>query len=200
MAHRILILFAHPAYQRSRANQHLVEAVRDMANVTFHEVYPDFLIDVAREKQLLVDHDGIVFQHPFYWYSCPALMKEWLDLVLEYGFAYGEGGTALRGKWLLSALTTGGSRDAYRHGGYNHFTMRELLRPFEQTAVLCGMRYLPPFVAHSMSESLRPGALQEYANHYGKLMERLRDEDVASMDLDNVNYINELVEEPSSNA
>ena len=120
MPNSILILFAHLAYQRSRANRHLVESVRALEGVTFHdlyEVYPDFIIDVEHEKQLLVDHDVIVFQHPFYWYSCPALMKEWQDLVLEYGFAYGEGGTALRGKWLMSALTTGGSRDAYRHSG-----------------------------------------------------------------------------------
>jgi len=58
----------------------------------------------------------IVFHHPFYWYSSPAILKEWQDLVLEYGFAYGHEGTALRGKKSLSAsrleeasrLTAGG--------------------------------------------------------------------------------------------
>ena len=75
---RILILFAHPALQKSRVNALLAAAARPVPGVTFHdlyEAYPDFDIDVAREQKLLLDHDVIVFQHPFYWYSCPALLK-----------------------------------------------------------------------------------------------------------------------------
>jgi putative NADPH-quinone reductase len=113
----ILILFAHPAYQRSRGNRFLVEAVQQSDAFTFrdlYEHYPDFNIDVAEEQRLLLEHDVIVLQHPFYWYSCPALLKEWLDLVLEHGFAYGHDGEALRGKSMLSAITTGGSERATR--------------------------------------------------------------------------------------
>src|SRR6187455_1899648 len=104
MAVRVLILFAHPALHRSRVNRVLVEAVRSLEGVTFHdlyEVYPDLLLDVDREQALLREHDVVVWQHPFFWYSAPALVKEWQDLVLELGFAYGEGGTALRGKRAL---------------------------------------------------------------------------------------------------
>jgi hypothetical protein len=60
-----------------------------------YEEYPDFYINVKREQQLLIEHDIIVFQHPFYWYSSPAILKQWEDLVLEFGFAYGPGGTKL---------------------------------------------------------------------------------------------------------
>ena len=60
-----------------------------------YAAYPDFMIDVKREQQLLLDHDIIVLQHPFYWYSSPAIIKEWLDLVLENGWAYGTGGSNL---------------------------------------------------------------------------------------------------------
>jgi glutathione-regulated potassium-efflux system ancillary protein KefG len=56
--------------------------------------------------------------------------------VLEYGFAYGEGGTTLRGKKFLSAITMGGGEKAYSRDGYNRYTIRELLVPFEQTARL----------------------------------------------------------------
>ena len=73
--------------------------------------------------------------------------------------------------------------------------MRELLRPFEQTALLCGMHYLPPFVAHSMNESRQPGALQAYGTCFGRLIERLRDQDIGSMPLEAFVYLNELVEE-----
>src|SRR5258708_2220267 len=139
MPARVLVLFAHPAFQKSRINRHLAAAARAVDGITFHdlyEAYPDFQLDVAHEQELLLAHDVIVFQHPFYWYSCPALLKEWLDLVLEYNFAYGPHGTRLHGKTLLSALTTGGPEHAYARDGHNHFTIRELLAPFEQTALL----------------------------------------------------------------
>jgi glutathione-regulated potassium-efflux system ancillary protein KefG len=146
---RVLILFAHPALHKSRINRAMADAVSGMDGVTFHdlyEVYPDLHIAVDAEQQKLREHDVIVFQHPMFWYSSPAILKEWQDLVLESGFAYGEGGDALRGKRMLSAISTGGAQEAYRRGGLNHFTIRELLAPFEQTARLCGMEYLEPFV------------------------------------------------------
>ena len=55
----------------------------------------NFFIDVHAEQKLLLDHDIIIWQHPFYWYSAPAIIKEWMDLVLEHGFAYGENGRSL---------------------------------------------------------------------------------------------------------
>lgn len=69
------------------------------------------------EQRLLESHDAVVFQHPFFWYSSPSRVKEWLDLVLEYHWACGEGGTALPGKILAHAISAGGSEDAYRRGG-----------------------------------------------------------------------------------
>ena len=174
---RVLVLFAHPALQKSRINIHLAAAARPVAGVTFHdlyEAYPDFHIDVSREQALLRAHDAIVFQHPFYWYSCPAVLKEWLDLVLEYGFAYGPGGDALRGKTLVSALTTGGPGSAYARTGYNHFTLAELLAPFEQTARLCGMKWLPPFVVADTVRLTDPAAIATHAAAYVRFLETLR--------------------------
>ncbi len=126
------------------------------------------------KQQLLTSHDLIVFQHPLYWYSSPALLKEWQDLVLEYGFAYGEKGTALQGKRLLSVLSAGGPQDAYTKVGYNRFTLRELLTPFEQTARLCGMEYLTPFVVHN-SRALANDEIERHAAEYRQRLEALRD-------------------------
>ena len=153
MAKRVLILFAHPALHRSRINAAMVDAVSDLENVTvldLYEEYPDFHIEVPEQQRLLVEHDVIIWQHPFYWYSAPALLKEWMDVVLEYGFAYGDEGTALRGKKAMNALTTGGQEEAYSSTGANRFTMRQLLAPFDQTAHLCGIEYLEPFVVHGV--------------------------------------------------
>ncbi len=177
MPQRILVLLAHPARRRSRANAALRAAAEEVDGVTLHdlyEAYPDFLIDVDREQELLLAHDVVVFQHPLYWYSCPAILKEWQDLVLEHGFAYGREGTALAGKSLLSAVTAGGGEAAYRPGGVNRHAVEEFLRPFEATARLCHMRWLPPFVVHG-THLLDAATLARHAAGYRALLERLRD-------------------------
>jgi glutathione-regulated potassium-efflux system ancillary protein KefG len=138
----VLILLAHPALEKSRVNARLAAAVQDLHGITFHdlyEAYPEFDIDVPREQRLLKAHSTIVLQHPFFWYSTPALVKQWEDLVLEHGWAYGSGGTALAGKRLLSMISTGGGEDAYRHGGPRGETMSDLLSPLRRTFELCGM-------------------------------------------------------------
>jgi len=173
----VLILFAHPALEKSRVNRHPVAAVRGLEHVTVHdlyEAYPDFQIDVGHEQTLLTAHDVVVFHHPFYWYSTPPLLKQWQDLVLEHGWAYGSAGSALRGKTFLSVVTTGGREGAYQEGGYNRFTMRQLLAPIEQTARLCGMDFLPPFVVHG-THRMTPDDVAAHARDYAEVIAALRD-------------------------
>ena len=150
---KALILFAHPSVKGSRAGRTLRDAVASLPGVTVHDLYatyPDFLIDVRREQELLTEHDLVVLQHPFYWNSCPPLLKLWLDDVLEHGWAYGEKGMQLKGKTLWTVVTAGGPSEAYREGGANRFEMRTLLSPFDQTAHLCGMRYPEPLIVHGV--------------------------------------------------
>jgi len=178
---RILVLFAHPALEKSRVNRQLIRSIQEMESVTIHDLYehyPNFHINVKVEQELLLAHDIIVFQHPFYWYSSPAILKEWQDLVLEHDFAYGHNGTALRGKKFLSAITTGGTQEAYCRKGHNYFTIRELLAPFEQTAHLCGMEYLPPFVVHGTHQLQEVHQITSYVESYQKAIAMLRDNTV----------------------
>ena len=176
---RILILFAHPVLERSRVNRRLLAAVRDITGVTVHdlyEAYPTLVVDAKREQRLLNDHDVVVFQHPFYWYSTPAILKEWQDLVLEHGWAYGRGGTQLRGKITFNAITTGGPESAYHRAGYNRFTIRELLAPWDQTAHLCGMRFLAPFTVHAALRVAGDDDVAQARATYRQLIEALRDD------------------------
>ncbi|KUE78268.1 glutathione-regulated potassium-efflux system oxidoreductase KefF [Aeromonas schubertii] len=194
---RILVLFAHPALQKSRANRSLLQAISDLEGVTLHDLYqtyPDQLIDVKREQALLAEHDLIVFQHPFYWYSCPAILKEWCDLVLEYGYAYGQEGTALHGKQWLSAITTGGAPESYSEAGYNHRPLLDFLLPFQQTARMCGMTWLPPFVLHSFHKLSEPGAFTRCGQEYRRLLEALRDDRLAQEQLAGRDYLRDLLE------
>ena len=174
---RVLVLFTHPAVERSRVNRVLAAAVRGLESVTFHDLYdayPDFDLDVRKEQALLADHDAIVVQHPFYWYSTPAMVKEWEDLVLEHGWAYGTGGTALHGKILMHALTSGGRERTYGPDGGNRFTIRQFLAPLEQTARLCGMDWLAPFVVHG-THAMTQEQIEGHARDYRAVVEALRD-------------------------
>ncbi|MCV5747032.1 NAD(P)H-dependent oxidoreductase, partial [Escherichia coli] len=76
-----------------------------MTCVDLYGEYPRFNINIDREQQRLREHDVVIFQFPLYWYSTPAILKEWQDLVLEYGFAYGTEGTELQGKTMLCVLS-----------------------------------------------------------------------------------------------
>lgn len=193
---RILILFAHPALEKSRVNRQLLRSLTGLDAITIHDLYeqyPHFHINVKFEQGLLLSHDIIVFQHPFYWYSSPAILKEWQDLVLEYGFAYGDGGSALKGKKFLSAITTGGSQEAYCRQGHNYFTVRELLTPFQQTAHLCGMDYLPPFVIHGTHQLRQLSDMAHHIDHYRQIMLALRDDRVDWEQLQQFKHLNDAL-------
>jgi len=175
---KILILLAHPKFELSRVNNSLVKSISGLESITINDLYenyPDFNIDLEKEKQLLAGHDVIVWHHPLYWYSCPPLLKQWIDLVLEIGWAYGPGGDALSGKYIFNAITSGGSGEAYQKNGRNRFTLREFLVPFEQTAILCKMKYLPPFAVQG-SHFISGHDLQDHAQQYAGLLTLLRDE------------------------
>lgn len=147
----VYVLGAHPNWRESRVNRGLWEAAQGLPNVRARDLfaaYPDYDIDVAAEQAQAQPASLIVLLHPIQWYSMPALLKLWLDEVLAYGWAYGPGGTALQGKDLWLVTTTGGPEDSYHPQGYNRYFFDAFLPPYEQTAALCGMRFLPPLVLH----------------------------------------------------
>jgi glutathione-regulated potassium-efflux system ancillary protein KefG len=169
---RVLVLFAHPRLEKSRANRKLIAQVPVDERITFvdlYDRYPDFNIDIAAEQSQLAAHDVVVWHHPLYWYSAPPLVKQWIDLVLAFGWAYGPGGTALRGKALCHVVTTGGAEAAYQHEGMHGWTLSEFLRPLERTATLCGIRWLPPFAVHG-THRLSDEELDAAARRYAQLL------------------------------
>ncbi|HMT29653.1 MAG TPA: NAD(P)H-dependent oxidoreductase [Bacteroidia bacterium] len=172
---KILILFAHPLLEKSRIHKSLLKSLPTSENITFrdlYELYPDFNIDVKKEKQLLLEHDIIIWQHPVYWYSVPPLLKQWIDVVLEFGWAYGPGGNKLQGKFIFNAISSGGQQAVYSPEGKNRFTIRQFLAPLDQTAVLCHLTYLPPFVVHG-THLLNNDQINEYAKQYRLLLLKL---------------------------
>ena len=193
---KVLILFAHPRLENSRINQSMVGKIPASPMITFvdlYEKYPDFNVNIEEEKKLLEAHDIIIWHHPLYWYSAPPLLKQWIDMVLELGWAYGPGGTALSGKWIFNAITTGGTKEAYSREGHNRFYLNEFLAMFNQTAHLCKMIYLPPFVlqgTHRLSDAQNARGAQAYC----EILEGLIDGRWELETLIKLNNLNELIE------
>jgi glutathione-regulated potassium-efflux system ancillary protein KefF len=148
---RIYLIAAHPRWRDSRVNRRLLEAARTVPDLDINDLYqsyPDYAIDIEAEQARLARADLLVLMHPIQWYAMPPLQKLWMDDVLRYGWAYGKGGHALEGKdcWLVA--TTGGPEASYHPRSYNRYFFDAFLPPYEQTAALCGMRFLPPLVFH----------------------------------------------------
>ena len=163
----------------------MYNATKGLPGVTLVDLYaeyPRMNIDVDREQQRLIEHDIIIFMHPLYWYSTPAILKEWQDLVLEHGFAYGSEGTALQGKIFFNVLSAGGELFTYSEKGYNHYTIRELLHPLEQMAILCQMTYLPPFALFGARTAVEEGRMKTHISQWKHLIQALL-EDRVNMEL-----------------
>ncbi|HNJ84673.1 MAG TPA: NAD(P)H-dependent oxidoreductase [Piscinibacter sp.] len=176
-APEVLVLAAHPQMEQSRINRAMLQAAAGAAAASngrielrdLYALYPDYFIDSAAERARLAAARLVVMQCPVHWYSLPPLLKLWLDEVLAFGWAYGPGGTALQGKDLWLALSTGGSQQAYSPEGYNRYFFDAFLPPMEQTAALCGMRFLPPLVLHGAHHA----GEAEVAAHAALYAERL---------------------------
>lgn len=176
-APEVLVLAAHPQMEQSRINRAMLQAAAGAAAASngrielrdLYALYPDYFIDSAAERARLAAARLVVMQCPVHWYSLPPLLKLWLDEVLAFGWAYGPGGTALQGKDLWLALSTGGSQQAYSPEGYNRYFFDAFLPPMEQTAALCGMRFLPPLLLHGAHHASEA----EIAAHAALYAERL---------------------------
>lgn len=192
---KTLILFAHPRYEDSIVQQSLIKHIRTLPGVRIHDLYehyPEFNINIEYEQELLLEHDLIIWMHPFYWYSAPPIIKQWIDLVLEHGWAYGKGGTALTGKHVLSCISSGGPKQAYQAEGFHGYTVHEFLRPFERTTTLCNMNYLPPFFVHG-SHKITPEELENHGKLFQECIKKLSQENIDLEELKKLDYLNDWI-------
>lgn len=147
----VAVILAHPYPDRSRANAALARALEGLPGLdvrSLYDLYPTFAIDAEAERRALAEAKSVVWQHPLYWYSVPALLKLWFEKVLVMGWAYGAGGHALRGKRCLWVVTTGGDAESYSPEGGHRHTFETFVPSIRQTAEFCGMEWLEPIVLH----------------------------------------------------
>jgi len=172
----VLVVFAHPALERARVNPALIQAADTVSGVAIrdlYELYPDLTVDVAAEQKALRAARSLVLQFPLYWYSAPALLKEWFDLVLTSGFAYGPDGTSLKGKTMTCAVTAAGKGSIF-HARGNGLSPEEVVRPFQGIAAASGMRWIEPFVV-TQAQRLEASGIARESARYQRYLEGLAD-------------------------
>jgi len=164
----ILVVYAHPHHARSVTNRALLDAVRDLDGVRVHALYdryPDFSIDGDAERELLLEAELVVLQHPLYWYAPPALLKLWFEEVLRHGWAFGEGERRLAGKHCQWVVTTGAPANGYLPEGMHGHDFEAFVPVVRQTAKFCGMHWHEPIVVHGASR-IDPEVLEREAAGY----------------------------------
>lgn len=202
---KLLVYYAHPGHNKSRVNRGMFDAAAAIDSIDVLDLYaryPRFNINIDEEQQRLIDHDIIVFQFPVFWYSTPSIIKEWCDLVLEYGFAYGPDGDKLKGKSMLLAISAAGPESAYSTDGYQRYPLRTFLTPLEQTAALCNMRFLPPYVLFGSLHAPDDGRADGHVEGYRQLLEALRSDQfdfaaAGTVDIINAGNIDSLLTLPT---
>ena len=152
---KTLVIVTHPDIEKSVINKKWIDELKKYPEkYTVHqlyEAYPDGKINIAEEQKLMESYDKIVFQFPFYWFSSPPLLKQWLDEVVLYGWAYGSSsGFKLAGKKMSLAVTAGIDEDGYSKSGEYKYTMKELFRPYELTFDYIQADYKEPFVYYGI--------------------------------------------------
>lgn len=170
---KTLIVLSHPTMEESIVNKALIETIKGEHEITLHDLYGAYTtvenIDIAREQELLLTHERIIFQFPLYWFSSPAMLKEWLDKVFAYGFAYGHEGTKLAGKEAHIVISAGSPLSEYSATGYNHFTIEEYLLPLKASIAYAGMEFKSIFAVGG-ALSITPEALAQSATEYKKFV------------------------------
>ncbi len=71
---KILDIVVHPHLTESVVNKAWMNRLKQEEDIIVHDLYgayPDRIIDVGKEQQLLQEHDRIVFQFPMYWSAAP---------------------------------------------------------------------------------------------------------------------------------
>lgn len=149
---KTLIIISHPNIDNSVVHKRWIKELNKHPDLfTIHhldQAYPDGVINVQKEQKLIENHDALILQFPIFWFNCPPSLKEWLDKVFVYGWAFGSTGKNLVNRKIALAISAGIVQKDYTKTGRYHYTLQEILRPFEVTMNYVQANYQPFFAIY----------------------------------------------------
>ncbi|MCW3170149.1 NAD(P)H-dependent oxidoreductase [Chryseobacterium sp. 09-1422] len=156
---KTLVIVTHPTMDESLINKRWVEELNKFPEkYVVHELYkayPDEILDIKKEQELVEAYDKIIFQFPFYWFGSPSLLKKWFDEVLLHGWAYGsKSGYKVSGKKVALAISAGVDDKDFRADGKYRHTVIEFTRPFELSFEYIRADYHKPFVYYGLEHNV----------------------------------------------
>jgi glutathione-regulated potassium-efflux system ancillary protein KefF len=147
---KTLAIVSHPYASQSRIINALQQTASEADNVIVRNLETLYgndvnAIDVVAEQAAYHGVDRVVFIYPTHWFNLTPMLKGYLNEVWQYGWAFGAGGDALKGKDLMVVTSAGASPFTYSREGLIQSSMDEVLSPMKASALYVGMNWLPPW-------------------------------------------------------
>lgn len=144
----VLVITSHPYPENSVIIKTMQDALSPLPNVTVRNLeslygHDTNSIDVAAEQAAYEGVDRVIFMFPIHWFNLTSMLKAYLNSVWSYGWAFGNGGSALVGKSLQVVTSAGASEHTYSATGLIESTMEQVLTPLKASALYVGMNYEP---------------------------------------------------------
>lgn len=173
---KTLVIMAHDDIENSVLNKHFKNELQNQENIIYKDIsslYPDNNIDIEKEQEDIKKASKIVFQFPMYWYNVPSALKNWMDKVFSYDFAYiiDEEGAfqaqALKGKDFQIVATIGAHQESYE--GEDRLSVKDCLNSCFYTAKMLGMKELESiFIYGAAYDKISPELLTSYSQRIKK--------------------------------
>lgn len=141
---KVLIINGHPKPHESYTQRFFYESVATEETVDFVEL-SEMTLENKNARVDLTTYDRILLQFPIYWYSAPALLKQWIDETFRSTMPY------LKHKEFGVIVFFGSAQHKFGSGNAERYTIDEMLKPFEMLANYFEMHYLPPFAVFQFS-------------------------------------------------
>lgn len=141
----VLVISGHTDLNDSVANKTILEELEkslESKEIRYlDKLYPDFKVDRAKEQELLVKSDIIMFVFPLFWFNAPSIIQRYLEEVFTHGFSHGSTGDKLKGKKVIVSITSGAEKSAYIKEN-NDSKIDDFLIPLKTTCAFTGMKFL----------------------------------------------------------
>lgn len=172
-----LIIVSHPDISQSVVNRRWIKELEKYPDqFTVHNIYglySDGKINVKKEQELLEKYDTIILQYPLQWFNCPPLLKQWLDDVLTYGWAYGSKGDKMKNKKIALAISAGIKEEDFQEDGEWKVTIEQLILPFKTTSLYMQSDFRGYFVLYDTHNAFSTGELEKSAGNYIRFLENI---------------------------